>query len=817
MVYSDAPICLLDDPTSALDATMTNHVLEHCIHGILEEQRRTRVVVTNHLAPKVLAKADAILWLDNGTVRFYGPFDQLSAAGQGEFAAFLAARQAETAAADAPATISPRMSEDSSPPQAQPQPSSPSKQPGAANTTGAKDRPAASASDGGLVMAEDRQVGIVHGAVYARLFRAAHTVWVACTFVVFVLSQALSLGRDFYLAAWTQHDSDAQEFEPRHHNLSNALQISVNSTEISQDNSQTQFVVNLALLTFSFAFIVFGRAIMLITVGIRCSTALHAQAIHAVLYSPIAFFDVTPSGRLLNRFAKDTESVDVRIWESWRGFLDLLLPMLGTIVLVCWITPLFACVVPVLAVSAYRVQRYYRCSSRELKRLASIARSPMYDWFSCTLDGLPTIRAHELQEGFALESAARSDESNAMQYIQKICDRWLGTRLEMMGNVLCFAAMVLGVVQARVSAAPSTDDDGHADTGSSSYGNIVSPALIGLSLSSSMRLARITNYTVRQFTQLESEMTSAERVLHYVDLPTEATTPPGAAHDAAGQRQPNQSGGGQRLLDLGPPADANGSPQAASAALEFEGVTMRYRPGLPIVLKGVSFSVQHGEKLGVVGRTGSGKSSLIGALFRLQPLCGGRVLLGGVDTASYGVQQLRRALAICPQDSVIFSGTVRSNLDPFGQYTPAAAQEALARVGLRDVQLDSSVQEAGSNFSGGMRQMLCLARTLLRRSQLIVLDEATGSISPELDARFQAVLKAEFGHATLFVVAHRLQTVLDADQVLVMGAGRVLEHGPPAELLGREGGELATLAAELELPPPTPPPPQPQPRRQQRR
>ena len=173
-------------------------------------------------------------------------------------------------------------------------------------------------------------------------------------------------------------------------------------------------------------------------------------------------------------------------------------------------------------------------------------------------------------------------------------------------------------------------------------------------------------------------------------------------------------------------------------------------------------------------------------------------MLGGVDTASVGVGELRASLSICPQEAVIFSGTVQSNLDPFGQYTADAAQKVLDRVGLTGVQLHHNVQESGSNFSGGMRQMLCLARTLLRQSKVLVLDEATSSISPELDARIQTVLRAEFADTTLLVVAHRLQTVLDSDRVLVMGDGVVVECGPPAELLTNPAGALATLVAESE-------------------
>ena len=527
---------------------------------------------------------------------------------------------------------------------------------------------------------------------------------------------------------------------------------------------------------------------------------------------------MTPTGRILNRFASDTANVDVRVWESWRGFLDLLLPMLGTLGLVCYVTPGFLIAVPPLFCFALRIQHYYRRSSRELKRLSSIAKSPMYDLFSCTLDGLPTIRRCGLAEPFIRENAARSDEANKMQYMQKICDRWLGTRLEMVGNLLCYVAMLLGVT-ARGS---------------------VAGAYIGLSLASSMRLARTVNYTVRQFTQLESEMTSVERIIHYTSLPYEHThvrTLTGAA--------------GEEEAPAWPPT---------KGTVTFEGVQLRYRRELPLVLKGVSFAVGDGEKLGVAGRTGSGKSSLLQVLFRLVEPCAGTVRIGGVDTSSLSFTELRNAISICPQDAVIFSGTIRVNLDPFSQYSREELSRSLERVGLGHLDIEADVQEGGGNLSGGMhlaehtwnvevpchspaetpiqndarrrkpshqkpqnastvlafllkrvkplliliiyplhpgmRQLLCLARTVLRRSKLLVLDEATSSVSAEVDQRIQRVLRETFAATTLIVIAHRLQTILDANTILVMHDGCVREHGSPKELLSDPDGALTKLVMD---------------------
>ena len=240
---------------------------------------------------------------------------------------------------------------------------------------------------------------------------------------------------------------------------------------------------------------------------------------------------------------------------------------------------------------------------------------------------------------------------------------------------------------------------------------------------------------MRQFTQLESEMTSVERCLHFADL---------AVERYVGEERREAGGAGRSW----PPPDGT---------LEMERVDMRYRPGLPLVLEDVSFRVESGDKLGVVGRTGSGKSSLIQVLFGLVEVGAGRVLIGGVPTAGIGVGAVRSALAICPQDPVIFSGSVRDNLDPFGKESEEDMLRALERVGLHQAGgLDLQVREGGSNFSGGQRQLLCLARTLLRKSMILVLDEATSSVSPELDLQVQGVLREEFGGVTKLVIAHRL-------------------------------------------------------------
>ncbi|KAJ3202462.1 hypothetical protein HDU67_000543, partial [Dinochytrium kinnereticum] len=395
-------------------------------------------------------------------------------------------------------------------------------------------------------------------------------------------------------------------------------------------------------------------------------------------------------------------------------------------------------------------------SSRELKRLDSVSRSPLYANFGETLTGLPTIRAYREQDRFIRNNDTSTNANNSPYFLLLTAQRWLGLRLEILGGLLVFFAALFGIL------AKSTID----------------PGLLGLSLSYALQVTQILNWCIRQFTETEIAMNAVERVEHYgfhIEVEAEAVV--------EGNRP-----------EKGWPVKGD---------IEFKGVEMRYAPELPLVLKGVSFVIGDGEKVGVVGRTGSGKSSLMQALFRMVEPCGGEIVVDKISSQTIGLRDLRSRLAIIPQDPILFSGTFRTNLDPFNEHTDADLWDAITRSGLKSKVaepdaggLEGKVTDGGENLSVGQRQLLCLARAMLRKPKVLIMDEATANVDYETDALIQKALREDFATATVLTIAHRLNTIMDYDKVMVMDAGKIAELDSPANLLDRPDSKFRAMVAE---------------------
>ena len=413
--------------------------------------------------------------------------------------------------------------------------------------------------------------------------------------------------------------------------------------------------------------------------------------------------------------------------------------------------------IPLTAVYA-RVQAHYISASREVKRLDSLAASPIFGGFGEALAGLPTLRAFGVGPRAAAAQRARLDAATRTHWPLMCLNRWLSVRLELLGTAVVFCAAVSAGVLLPTSA-----------------------GLAGLAITSALTLTGMLAWMVRQATELEVSMNAVERVAEWSVLPPEApAVVPGA------------------------PRPPPGWPSAG--AVSVSGLVVRYRPDLDPALRGVSFDVPGGSSLGIAGRTGSGKSTLMLALFRIVEPEAGRVTIDGLDTATLGLADLRgRGLAAVPQDPIIFGGTVRSNLDPFatarGEAEDAELWAALDAAGLgpairalggdgsasRSSGLDARIEEGGSNLSHGQRQLLCMARALRRRPRVLIMDEASSAIDPRADAALQATLRSAFKGVTTLTIAHRLATIADADSVLVLEAGRVAECGPPGVLMETPG------------------------------
>ncbi|KAJ3538634.1 hypothetical protein NMY22_g5079 [Coprinellus aureogranulatus] len=501
-----------------------------------------------------------------------------------------------------------------------------------------------------------------------------------------------------------------------------------------------------AILTFFLSLTFFAGGLV---AGLRMFKA----ALQGILRSPLSFFDTTPMGRILSRLSKDQETLDNELSAVLFSFLTIFASLFGVIALVFYTFPYLGIIFAPLAVLYYFVARYYRASSVETKRLDSILRSALYASVSESLTGLATIRAYRIQDQKATKAEEGLDVQNRAHYMNITIQRWLGIRLDFFGNLL-----ILGIT---LFAAGFRHD--------------IDPSRVGVVLTYTLTFTVVFSDMISQFAHNEQNMNAVERVLHYTELPSEAEL-----------HLPN---------DPPPTWPQNG-------AIEFKNVDLAYRPGLPLVLKNISFAVRSQEKVGIVGRTGAGKSSLLQALFRTVELSAGSIEIDGVDISKIGLEVLRTRLALVPQENTLFSGTLRENLDPHGTRTDSEILYALQRSGLlppsgttdkvaeEKFRLDATVNEEGSNFSAGEKQLLALCRAL---------DEATSNVDVETDAKVQRTIKTEFTSSTLLCIAHRLNTIAYYDRILVMDQGTVAEFDTVLNLFDKEDSIFRALCNEANL------------------
>ena len=448
----------------------------------------------------------------------------------------------------------------------------------------------------------------------------------------------------------------------------------------------------------------------------------------------------------MNRFSSDLDVIDGKIPTQLKNFLSCLTMILGTLSVVTTVTPYI--LVPLVPVSVGYVflQIYFTRTRRQVTRLQSIAKSPIFSHFSETINGAATIRAYQQQNRFFQESEERVASHLLCNYICDMTNRWLSIRVEVLGNLIVFFAAVFAFY--------SRDS--------------LSAGVIGLSISYAMQMIDGFGWTIRMAGELESDSVALERVREYEELPQEA------AWETEGRER---------------------SDWLREGAIQLSDYSTRYRPGLDNVLQGLTVTVQAGEKVGIVGRTGAGKSSLSLALFRIMEASSGSITIDSEDISRLGLQDLRARLTIIPQEPTIFSGTLRFNLDPGEEYQDSAVLQALRTAGLQSSHgLQQEVSEAGAGFSLGEKQLICLARALLRRSKVLVLDEATAAVDSATDDKIQETIRTEFKDCTVLTIAHRLHTVTGADKIIVLDKGNIAELGSPKQLLSDSSSQFYKMA-----------------------
>ncbi|GAA5860287.1 hypothetical protein JCM3774_000370 [Rhodotorula dairenensis] len=585
---------------------------------------------------------------------------------------------------------------------------------------------------------ERREQGSVKWSVYKEYIKANGYVGASLYLFTIVAQQGLQIATNVWLKNWSQHNSDT-----------------------GNNGNITYYLTIYALLGVGASLIFFLNGVLLYSLCvIRSAKLMHDRMFNAVIRSPMLFFETTPLGTILNRFSRDVYVIDEVLARVFGGFARTLAGVFGMVAVISSSAPAFLFILLPLLVIYKRVQTYYLATSRELKRLDATTKSPIFASFQETLGGVSTIRAYRQNARFIAENEARVDRNQEAYFPSINCNRWLAIRLEFIGACLILATALLAVTTlVRTSN--------------------VNAGIVGLMLSYALSTTQTLNWIVRSATEVETNIVSVERVQEYIDLPSEAPL---------------------EVPDEKPNADW---PQHGS--IRFDHVNARYRKDLDLVLRDVNFEIKAGEKVGVCGRTGAGKSSLTMVLYRIIEVESGVVSIDGVDVGKLGLHDLRSRLSIIPQDSQMFAGTLRQNLDPSGRATDAQMWAALEQCRLKDHvermegKLDAHIDEGGTNFSSGQRQLICLGRALLRRSKILVLDEATAAVDVESDRDIQAVIRREFASCTIFVIAHRLNTIMDCDKILVMSAGSVAEFDSPQNLLADSDSIFRSLATEAGL------------------
>ncbi|XP_019224929.1 PREDICTED: ABC transporter C family member 12-like isoform X1 [Nicotiana attenuata] len=704
-VYKNSDVYIFDDPLSALDAHVGQQVFKKCIKE--ELQGKTRVLVTNQL--HFLPQVDRIILVSEGMVKEDGSFEDLSKNSALFRKLMENSGKMESYGVE---TDDPNFDYESS------QSSLNIGHELHKNETSVTKRRAGKSV---LIRQEERETGIINWNVLMRYKDALGGLWVVLIlFACYTLTEILRALSSTWLSVWTKASS-------------------------SKSNGSGFYILVYAFLSFSQVIVTLANSFLLIISSLNAAKRLHDSMLHSILRAPMVFFHTNPSGRIINRFAKDLGDIDRNVANIANTCLSQLWQLLSTFVLIGVVSTISLWAIMPLLVLFYTAYLYYQNTSREVKRLDSITRSPVYAQFGEAINGLSTIRAYKAHDQLAAINGKSMDNNIRFTLANTSTNRWLTIRLEALGGIMIWLTATFAVIQ-----------NGRADD------KVAVAGAMGLLLSYSLNITTLLSNTLRQASRAENSFNAVERVGTYIDLPSEA----------------------QNVISSRPPP---GWP--SSGFIKFEDVVLRYRPGLPPVLHGLSFTISSGQKVGIVGRTGAGKSSMLNALFRIVELERGRILIDGCDVATIGLTDLRSALSIIPQSPVLFSGTVRFNLDPFSEHNDADLWEALERAHLKDVirrnafGLDAEVSEGGENFSVGQRQLLSLSRAILRRSKILVLDEATAAVDVRTDALIQKTIREEFKACTMLIIAHRLNTIIDTNRILVLDAGQVVEYDTPHNLL----------------------------------
>ncbi|OQR70921.1 multidrug resistance-associated protein 1-like, partial [Tropilaelaps mercedesae] len=685
-VYHDADLYLLDDPLSAVDAHVATDLFENVIgpQGLL--RKKTRVLVTHSIA--VLPYVDRVVLMDEGRISRVGTFHDLCR--DGTFLRSLTTTEKHEKQSDA--------EESSENFQRQLVTGSPN----GPEVVTLERRPTLSSvdsriEDDQLIKEEAFEEGKVLWTIYINILLKFGVLSMLLVVLSYIGYRAFDVGSSIYLAKWTKIQNPSFDITASH--LTNYLLFGAGQG------------------------VSIGLGSLVLAIGcLQAASRLHNAMLYRVLRAPMSFFDSTPLGRLLNRFGKDVDQLDLELWTNMDALMEYSLQVTAVVGLIAFYTPLFLAGFLPVACLYICLQKIYLKSSRQLRRLLAVSRSPVLNNFTETVSGASSIRAYGAQDFYLQRCFHRLDLQQNCFLLGQVALRWTSIRMDALGAVINCVVTLLIVY----------------------FRKDLGPEVSALILTYSLSLCDTLNWMARAAGEMQNTVVSAERIQEYSTLTQEA--------------------------DVRTPADDH-LPKSwpLEGQVTLKDYATRYRPGLDEVIRGISLQIPAAHKVGIVGRTGAGKSSLTLALFRLLEASRGAMFIDGVDISSLGLLTLRSKLTIIPQEPVLFVGTIRTNLDPAGEYSDEELWAALARAHLKKFVserlegLQWTIDEGGTNMSVGQRQLMCLARALLRRSRVLILDEATAAVDPETDALIQAVIREDFSESTVITIAHRLHTILDAD------------------------------------------------------
>ncbi|KAI9071986.1 hypothetical protein K1719_046053 [Acacia pycnantha] len=589
---------------------------------------------------------------------------------------------------------------------------------------------------GQLIQEEEREKGRVGLSVYWKYITTAYGgALVPFILLAQILFQLLQIGSNYWMAWATPVSSD-----------------------VKPPVGTFMLIIVYVAMAIGSAFCILARVIFLSTAGYKTATLLFNKMHLCIFCAPMSFFDATPSGRIINRASTDQSAVDLNIPYQIGSFAFSMIQLLGIIAVMsqaAW--QVFIIFIPVISISIW-YQQYYLPSARELSRLIGVCKAPVIQHFAETISGTTTIRSFDQESRFKETNMKLMDGCSRPKFNSAAAMEWLCFRLDMLSSITFVFSLIFLIFMQR---------------------GVIDPGIAGLAVTYGLNLNMLQARVIWNLCNLENKIISVERILQYSSIPSE---PPLVIEE----NRPNPS-------------------WPLHGQVDISDLQVRYAPHLPLVLRGITCKFPGGLKTGIVGRTGSGKTTLIQTLFRIVEPIAGRIVIDGINISSIGLHDLRSRLSIIPQDPTMFEGTVRSNLDPLEEYTDEQIWEALDKCQLadevrkKDGKLDSSVSENGENWSMGQRQLVCLGRVLLKRSKVLVLDEATASVDTATDNLIQQTLRQHFSDCTVITIAHRITSVLDSDMVLLLNQGLIEEFDSPTRLLEDKSSSFAKLVAEYTM------------------